>query len=211
MCDSLKGWLYRKQSTLESFIPERWSQFSGQCRLAWEMIVHSLSKSAHVIEAALQPHNTNLYVVVLVEWLILVLWWQGFELSNSSYIHTSLYLAWCFSLIRSWLDPVRKLLLQLGHFSILSALVRAGGLNCSVGILGGLWKNFKEKKLHNVFLKVGNEKTGYSFVGGGMFLLLLTLLTFFQGIIFFKINEWRYIYIYTIYGYIMEIYIWNIY
>ncbi len=29
-----------------------------------------------------------------------------------------------------------------------------------------------------------------------MFLLLLTLLTFFQGIIFFKINEWRYIYIY---------------
>lgn len=85
-------------------------------------------------------------------------------------------------------------MLQLGHFIIFSALlVRPGGLNCSVGIQGGLWKILKRKKLQNVFFLIVNEKTGYGFLGGGYFLLLLTLLTNFRALFSLKLINGDYL------------------
>lgn len=87
-------------------------------------------------QAAVQPRSTNLFVVDLMERVILFLSQQGFELPNSSYIHTSLDLAWCFSFIRS-----RGLLSQTlwgsycYNLDISTNCLRAGELNCGVGIL----------------------------------------------------------------------------
>ncbi len=94
---------------------------------------------------------------------------------------------------------------EVGHFSILSALlVRAGGLNCSVGIQGGSMENLKGKKNSTFFFLSSKWKNWIWFSGGG--LLLTNFRALFSSI-------WMDIYIY-IHIYIIwrgELYNWDYY
>ncbi len=146
------GWSYRKQSTLESFNPERWSQFRGHCRLAWEMMYTAWVRVAHVIEdewsgcyLTLQYKpvcgcfggTVNPVPVMTRVWVT--------KQHLYSYITLPCRVLF-FNLIM--IRPCE----EVGHFSILCALlVRAAGLNCSVGIHGGSMEKLKGGKI-SIFL-----------------------------------------------------------